>query len=103
MMSKITITIDSDGEVSKKKSLDFEQPVMATKTKPTFYLNSEDLSELGDVEVGDKIRLQMGVEVKRISKEAGYKTYDFQVAYSQVKNGITKKGNNQISRKRVVK
>lgn len=70
-----------------------------SRPKPTLYLNEEDLPDIGDVSVGDRISLHISAKVKSISEETTEKnkkslSYTFEISGVNVEGDTLKKTSN---------
>ena len=70
-----------------------------SRPKPTLYLNEEDLPDIGDVSVGDRISLHISAKVKSISQEEKEKgkqsfNYTLEITSANVEGNTLKKTSN---------
>jgi len=65
------------------------------KVKPTLYLSEEDIPDIGDVQVGDRVNLQVSAKIKSISQGETEKnkesfSYTFEISGVNVDSGLKK-------------
>ena len=77
------------------------------KVKPILHLSEEDIPDLGDVRVGDNIRLEISGKLKGISENEVEKNkklteYTFEIQNAEVISGLKKTGAGQTLESRLV-